>query len=71
MNIILKSFYVIFLLLLISCMAGAEVTPWPKAFIDQTTHAFAPVIAGAEVIHHFNIANQGGVPLNIVGVQTG
>ena len=47
------------------------IEPSPKAVIDQTTHEFSPVIAGTEVSHGFILGNQGGAPLNIVGVQAG
>ncbi len=71
MHIILKSFYILFFLLGVSCIVGAEVRPLPKAVMDQPAYTFPPAIAGAEVSHAFTIGNQGDAPLNIVGVQTG
>jgi hypothetical protein len=42
----------------------------PKMVIEQTTVAFSPVIAGADVIHVFPISNKGDAALNIPGIYT-
>lgn len=60
------------LIIILSGYAGAKVPdPSPKAFIEQTTFEFSPVIAGTEVTHRFSIDNKGDAPLNIPGVYAG
>ena len=52
-------------------IGAVETLPLPKAVVEQPSHQFSPVIAGAEIVHHFTLGNQGEAALNIVGVQSG
>ena len=62
----------LFLIITLTGYAVAkESVPSSKAVFEQTTFEFPPVIAGAEVIHCYNLHNKGNAPLNIPGVYTG
>lgn len=59
------------IIILAGYVNATETAPSPRAVMETTTYVFSPVIAGAEVNHHFSIANEGDAPLNIAGVHAG